>query len=282
VLLRAPDASAMKEEAPRRRPLAAALLLGVLAAGFAAGVYALRPSTPAPPAPPPEHPALTGRDIALRSFASVVSIAMKGPGGRPLSLGSGFVVERGIVVTNFHVVRGAGSGAVRLVGDSDWHAIEGVVADDDDLDLVLLSVPSLEAAPLPIGDNEKVAIGDEIFVVSNPQDLEGTFTTGIVSGKRKLDGTRLLQISAPISGGSSGGPVLDREAHVVGVATSSLRDGQNLNFAITADHLRSLVAAKGPPQELTKVTRPKRVQVARAATPEPTFFGRLRRMFGLR
>jgi S1-C subfamily serine protease len=272
----------MRKEASRSRPLVAALVLAVLTAGFAGGFYAMRQSaTPPSPSPPPARSELTGRDIALRSFASVVSIATKKPSGRPLSLGSGFVVEHGIVATNFHVVRGAGSGAVRLVGDSEWHSISGVVASDDDLDLVLLAVPSLEAAPLPIGDNEKVAIGDEIFVVSNPQDLEGTFTTGIVSGKRKLDGTRLLQISAPISGGSSGGPVLDREAHVVAVATSSLRDGQNLNFAITADHLQSLVAARGPPQDLAKVARPKRIEVARA-TPQPTFFGRLRRMFGFR
>jgi S1-C subfamily serine protease len=261
--------------------LAVAFALGVLAAGVTASVYALRRSTPPQPSVAPKPASLTARDIALRSFASVVSIAMKTPTGRPLSLGSGFVVERGTVVTNFHVIRGAGSGAVRLIGDPEWHAIAGVVAADDDLDLVLLSVPSLEAAPLPIGDNEKVAIGDEIFVVSNPQDLEGTFTTGIVSGKRKLDKTRLLQISAPISGGSSGGPVLDRDAHVVGVATSSLREGQNLNFAITADHVQSLIASKGAPQELTTITRPKRVQVARAV-PQPTFFGRLRRMFGFR
>jgi S1-C subfamily serine protease len=270
----------MRREASRSGPLAAAFALGAVAAGLV-GVYALRRSTPPPPPAAPKRALLSGRDIALRSFASVVSIAMKTPAGRPLSLGSGFVLERGTVVTNFHVVRGAGSGAVRLVGDPEWHTIAGVVAADDDLDLVLLSVPSLEAAPLPIGDNDKVAIGDEIFVVSNPQDLEGTFTTGIVSGKRKVDKTRLLQISAPISGGSSGGPVLDREAHVVGVATSSLREGQNLNFAITADHLQSLVASKRPPQELTKITRPKRVEVARAA-PQPTFFARLRRMLGFR
>ena len=272
----------MSRIASQNRLMAAALVLGVVTVGFVGGVYALYRANPAP-APVPAERQLTGRDIALRSFASVVSIAMKTPSSRPLSLGSGFVVERGIVATNFHVIRGSGSGAVRLIGDPEWHAIEGVVASDDDIDLVLLSVPTLTAAPLPIGDNKKLAIGDEIFVVSNPQDLEGTFTTGIVSGKRKLDEIRLLQISAPISSGSSGGPVLDRAAHVVGVATSSLREGQNLNFAITADHLRTLMAAKGPLQELATVTRPpKPVQVARATPQQPSFFGRLRRMFGLR
>jgi len=245
------------------------LVVSVLAAGLGGAYYLLGPPTAG------KGP-LTPRDIALRSFASVVSIAIKTPGGRPLALGSGFVVEPGIVATNYHVIRGGGSGSVRLVGDPQWHDVEGVVGVDTDVDLVLLSVPSLQAAPLPLGDNEQLAIGDEIFVVSNPQDLEGTFSKGIISGKRKLDEVRLLQITAPISGGSSGGPVLDGEARVVGVATSSLKDGQNLNFAITADQVRTLVAAKGPSQELAKVSRPKTVQVARAG---PTsFFQRLRRM----
>jgi len=256
-----------------RRPLVAALLVSVLATSLAGAYYVLRAPTAHRSGP------LTPRDIALRSFASVVSIAIKTPSGRPLALGSGFVIERGIVVTNFHVIRGGGSGSVRLVGDPEWHPIEGTVGADTDLDLALLSVPSLQASPLPIGDNENLAIGDEIFVVSNPQDLEGTFSQGIVSGKRKLDEVRLLQITAPISGGSSGGPVLDGEARVVGVATSSLKDGQNLNFAITAEHVTALLAAKGPSQELAKVSRPKNAEVARAG---PTsFFRRLRRMLRL-
>ena len=260
------------------------LVLGVLGAGMGSALYVLNRPSPEPP----KAIELTPRDIALRSFASVVSIAMKTPRGRRLSLGSGFVVEPGIVATNFHVIRGAGSGAVRLVGDPDWHTIGGVVAVDSALDLVLLAVPSLQASPLPIGDTSTSSIGDKIYVVSNPQDLEGTFSEGIISGKRKLDDVRLLQITAPISGGSSGGPVLDGAARVVGVATSSLKEGQNLNFAITADHLTPLLKAKGPPQELAKVTRPKPAEVARSSpaagggsnvTGEVTsFFRRLRRM----
>jgi S1-C subfamily serine protease len=257
-----------------QRPLAAALLVSALATGLVGAVYVLRPSTAA------QSVLLTPRDIALRSFASVVSIAIKTPNGRQLSLGSGFVAEPGIVVTNFHVIRGAGSGTVRLVGDPTEHAIEGTLGGDEDLDLVLLSVPSLQASPLPIGNNEKLAIGDEIFVVSNPQDLEGTFSQGIVSGKRMLNDIRLLQITAPISSGSSGGPVLDGEARVVAVATSSLKDGQNLNFAITAEHVTAMLAAKGPPQELAKTARSKNVEVARASNP-PSLFRRLRRMLRL-
>ena len=112
-----------------------------------------------------------------------------------------------------------------------------------------------------------MVIGDKIFVVSNPQDLEGTFSEGIVSGKRKLENVRLLQITAPISSGSSGGPVLDGHARVVGVATSSLRSGQNLNFAITGDYIAQLLGARGEVLELAKVTRPppsRPIQTARA------------------
>jgi len=109
-----------------------------------------------------------------------------------------------VVAASFHVLHGAMSDSVRLIGERESARIAGVLAVDAATDLAVLTVPSLEAPTLPLRDRD-VAVGD-------PLDLEGTFSEGIVSGKRKLDGARLLQITAPISLGSSGGPVLDGQA----------------------------------------------------------------------
>jgi S1-C subfamily serine protease len=223
----------------------------------------------------------TPRDIALRSFASVVLVTTKDAKGRPVATGSGFVIREGVIATSFHVLRGAASGSVRLVGERESNKIAGAFAIDEATDLAVLSVPTLAAPPLSLGDSASVAIGDRIFVVGNPQDLEGTFSEGIVSGKRKLDGVRMLQITAPISGGSSGGPVLDGRAQVVGVAASSLRTGQNLNFAISGDYLSPMVQNLGDLQELAKVAGPPREKPVRTARAEG-FFRRLGRWLHLR
>src|SRR4029450_1901530 len=85
-----------------------------------------------------------------------------------------------------------------------------------------------------------------IFVLGSPQGLEGTVSTGIVGGLRTLGAARLLQITAPISPGSSGGPVFDSTGRVIGIATATSSKGQNLNFALPVNLLRDL-----PPTAVT-------------------------------
>lgn len=260
--------------------LAASVFVTAVLGGSIAGVvYAVRMHTPKP-VEGSAAAGLSAREIALRSFASVVMVATADARGKPLSFGSGFVVEDGVVVTNYHVIKGATSASARLIGDTESAPIDGVLAADTGVDLALLSAPKLRAVPLALGDSQAAAIGDRIFVVGNPQDLEGTFSEGIISGKRQLDDLRLLQITAPISGGSSGGPVLDTQARVIGVATSSLKDGQNLNFALTGDYVATLLRSKGDVQELAKIARAQPVETARARG--PTLFHRLARLFRLR
>jgi S1-C subfamily serine protease len=218
-------------------------VLAILGGSVVGGLYAVRVGADPPLVNPTPEP-LSSRDIAMRSFASVVTVATADAKGRPLAFGSGFVIDAGVVITSYHVIKGSTSASAKLIGDSESAPIEGVLAADPSVDLVLLSAPTLRAAPLMLGDSHAAAIGDRVFVVGNPEDLEGTFSEGIISGKRQLEKMRLLQITAPISGGSSGGPVLDTQARVIGVATSSLKGGQNLNFAITGDHVGTLLRAK--------------------------------------
>lgn len=168
------------------------------------------------------------------------------------ALGSGFVVDgKGLVVTNNHVVLGP-SVLVKLEARKDAVAAE-VVARDPDRDLAVLALPPGRTYKfLPLATSA-ARVGQEIAVIGNPQGLEATVSAGNVSGMRDLgNGISLIQISAPISPGSSGGPVLDLEGRVIGVATAQLIDGQNLNFAVPISTAMALLknarqVAAGPP-----------------------------------
>jgi len=96
---------------------------------------------------------------------------------------------------------------------------------------------------LNIGDESEIGVGDLIYVLGSPEGLESTFSQGNISGTRRLDGRSLIQITAPISHGSSGGPVLNSAGEVIGIAVGALRAGQNLNFAIPVSDLISLTSA---------------------------------------
>ena len=127
-------------------------------------------------------------------------------------------------------------GTVKLAGGQRSNSTKRIVAWPD-LDVALVETEGLTAQPLQLDTVRQLSVGDDIFVVGNPERLEGTFTRGIVSGVRSQGG--LLQIDAPVSPGSSGGPVVDAYGRVVGVTVSSIREGQNLNFAIPARLLAS-------------------------------------------
>lgn len=187
----------------------------------------------------------TAMNVAKKAFPSVVMIVMEDANGQPNTIGSGFFVRDGVVASNFHVIEGASRGFVKIIGDKTKYDIDGVLALDEFHDLVLLQVKAATAPLLSLGDSKKLAIGEEVFAVGNPQGLEGTFSQGIVSSVRELEGGSLVQITAPISPGSSGGPVLDDKAEVIGVTVATYKSGQNLNFAIPSQYLTELLTNKG-------------------------------------
>jgi len=176
-------------------------------------------------------------EIAKEAFASTVLVVIEDANGEPVLLGSGFVIREHTIVTNMHVIEGAYQGYVKQIDSETKHKLEAVLQSDSSHDLAVLSVPSLSAPALPIGDSTKLAVGDTVYAVGNPRGLEGTFSQGIVSSIRHIDSATLLQITAPISPGSSGGPILNERGEVVGVAVATFKDGQNLNFAIPASYL---------------------------------------------
>jgi len=192
----------------------------------------------------------TAREIASKAMPSLLLLVMADTTGQPISLGSGFIVDDGIVVTNLHVLSGSASGTSKVVGSKQTFAIGGVVAVDAEHDLALLQIEGIPKASLPLADSSKCAVGDVVYAVGNPQGFEGTMSQGIISGLRTLGKASLLQITAPISPGSSGGPVLNESGAVVGVAVATYTDGQNLNFAVPAKRISDLLQKRGNVQRL--------------------------------
>ena len=185
------------------------------------------------------------QQIAKKALASTVLLVMEDANGQPLSLGSGFFIRSGQVATNLHVVRGASRGYAKLVGQKTKYDIEGITAVDAERDLVILKISVPGAKAISLGDSDMVQVGAPIYAVGNPRGLEGTFSQGIISSIRKVGTDKILQLTAPISPGSSGGPVLNDKGQVIGVSVATFRGGQNLNFAIPSNYLKKLLVQVG-------------------------------------
>jgi Flp pilus assembly protein TadD len=163
--------------------------------------------------------------------AVVVVVSIDGK-GRPVGQGSGFIVrEDGAVVTNYHVISMAADIKIKLgmrVLD-----VEGVLHADPENDLAIVKMEGKGYPKVRIGDANKLRVGEKIYVIGSPQGLENTISEGILSGIREVDRERkILQMTASISPGSSGGPLFNSSGEVVGVATFLIAETQNLNFAM--------------------------------------------------
>lgn len=179
-------------------------------------------------------------ELAEAASRAVVLIDVETPSGN--RQGSGFLVDaNGRILTNNHVVRDARAARVKLAS-GDVYDVVTVLATDERRDLAVLQVPGFDLPALPLGNSDSVRIGNHVVLIGSPLGLENTVTTGIVSGRRQEpEGFQLLQISAPASRGSSGGPVLAQSGEVVGIASSQMQSGQNLNFAVPINYARGLL-----------------------------------------
>ena len=186
----------------------------------------------------PAQTTLSAEDIAEKALAATVNLEMKDKSGKTLGIGSGFFVKSDLIATNYHVIEGAAKGTAKLVGKNTTYNIEGVTATDKNNDLALLKVTAYGIKPLSLGNSDTVRIGETVYVSGNPKGLEGTFSDGIISSRRDKYTKERLQMTAPISPGSSGGPVLNRKGEVIGVSFAQHRalDAENLNFPIPSKY----------------------------------------------
>lgn len=189
--------------------------------------------------------AQTAQQVAKKAFGSTVLLVMEDANGQPLSLGSGFFVRDGEIASNLHVVEGAVGGYAKLVGQKRKFDIKGFTAVDTERDLIVLKISGSDFPILSLGNSDATQVGESVYAVGNSQGLEGTFLQGIISSIRDVGSDKLLQITAAISPGSSGGPVLNERGEVIGVSVATFRGGQNLNFAIPANYLKVLLGKAG-------------------------------------
>jgi serine protease Do len=187
------------------------------------------------------HASLTPADIAARAMPAVVTIHT-GPG-----LGTGFVVRPdGWIATNFHVIV-SGARVTVTMGDARQFDVVEVLATNPEHDLALLRIEAQGLATVALGDSSAMRPGDPVVAIGNPLGLEDTVSNGLVSAVRTIhQGSEVLQISAPIAPGSSGGPIFNDRGEVVGVATAFAHGGQNLNFGVPVRYLVPMMQNPSP------------------------------------
>jgi hypothetical protein len=183
--------------------------------------------------------ALTSQEIYKIAEGSTVHLGFTDAKGNRWT-GSGFVIRDGHIATNHHVVDNMWIGGAKLVGREEIYPVEIILDTDKERDLAIIKVTGIDAPALPLGDSDTVRIGDKVYITSNPQGLEGSFLEGIISAIRGGPSDKFFQMTAPISQGSSGGPVFNERGEVIGVSFVTLRDGQNLNSATPINYLKVL------------------------------------------
>ena len=187
------------------------------------------------------------RALAKQARPAVYLLANQDDDGEVKGSGTGFLVSPdGLLVTNHHVVAGSKQILAKAENGGLFPVLR-VVATDPANDLALLQLEAKDLPCLTLAPAGSAEAGTRIAVIGSPLGLEGTLTEGIVSARRKLPGQKreVLQISAAISQGSSGSPVLDPQGRVVGVASFLLAEGQSLHFATPSEKLQPLIRKAG-------------------------------------
>ena len=164
------------------------------------------------------------------------------------ALGSGFIIdEKGIVITNNHVIQDAEDIVVRVGGDKEYKAT--IMGQDPLSDIAVLQIDSKEKfTPVKFGDSDKARIGDWVIAIGNPFGLGGTVTAGIISARNRSIGLSryedYIQTDASINSGNSGGPLFDMNGDVVGINTAILGKGGSIGigFSIPSNSAKKVVS----------------------------------------
>ena len=188
----------------------------------------------ASPAPVAE----SAQELFKRLSSSVFVVETLDASGSIVATGSGVALGPDEVVTNEHVIKGGKAWRIRH-GRETWFA--NVEHLDPEHDLCELKSAGLNAPPVPVRASSSLAVGERVYAIGAPEGLEMTLSEGVVSGLRGYGGGRVIQTSAAISPGSSGGGLFDAQGRLIGITTFSMKEGQNLNFALPTEWVEALV-----------------------------------------
>lgn len=188
----------------------------------------------------PDRARLSAKEMFEKFKPAIVRIEGAG-------VGTGFLISKdGRIATNLHVIAGSPKLWV-VLSDGSRVQVQRVVAYDAARDLAIIEIDAERKLPkLDLGDSNDVSTGDRVIAIGNPLGvLDYTISDGLISARRQFPGKEVLQISAPISLGSSGGPLFNNYGEVIGVATFIAQEGQNLNFGMPSNYLRPLLDERG-------------------------------------
>ncbi len=186
--------------------------------------------------------------IAGRVRDSVVVISAENRDGRQQGVGTGFVVdEEGLIATNLHVIgEGRPIQVTRAAGGT--LEVTAVEASDHVKDLAVLRVNTRgkQLPALDLAEADSIRLGEPIVMMGNPHGLRHSVVAGVVSARREIEGRRMIQLAVPIEPGNSGGPVLDGDGRVIGIATMKSAVTDNLGFAVEVSELLPLLSQPNP------------------------------------
>ena len=171
-------------------------------------------------------------------------------------------------MTNYHVIKGASSAIVKLPNGA-FYDVDGVVAFDKARDLAVIKAHGPNFRVVILGNSDRIQIGEEIVAIGSPLSLESTVSSGIVKRIRTIEekGGKFLQVTAPISPGSSGGPLFNMAGEVVGITTLYVEGGENLNFAIPVNDAKRLLSADSKLRDFPSETPDPLANLGTPATP---------------
>ncbi len=165
--------------------------------------------------------------------SSVVMINLHNSRGKVIGSGSGIIIgSGGYILTNFHVAGGARSFSVQLENDENIYRTNEIIKYHPNLDLAILRIDRQLTPMRFYSGREELRRGQKVVAIGSPLGLFNSVSDGIISGFREINGVDMIQFTAPISGGSSGGALLNMFGEVIGISTAGFSKGQNLNLAV--------------------------------------------------
>ena len=195
-------------------------------------------------------------DAIEQASASVVKLYCFDDAGDLCATGSGFAVfDDGIILTNYHVIE---SGAYQVVAECDdgyVFEMSSIVTYDEALDIAILKTDYYTGLDtLEIGSSVRLERGENLVAIGSPLGLKNTVSKGVFSGYTLEGDVEMLQFTASISSGSSGGALFNDEGEVIGITTATYVDGQNLNLSVPIEHAENLWSGRHRTGELDLVS----------------------------